>query len=131
MIKMQGIARAAATLGLLAAMAMPSFAADALKAGTFAGGSGHPTSGSVQIVEEGGKTLIRLGKDFMQDGTAPDVTIALGHDGYDDATNLGKLRSFKGAQDYELPAGTDISAYNQVFIWCKKFAVPLGVAAIK
>ena len=114
-----------------AALALPAFAADAMKSGVFEGGSGHSTSGSVQIVEQDGKYLIHLGDDFVQDGTAPDATVALGQDGYDAATNLGKLRSFKGAQDYELPAGFDPAKFNEVYIWCKKFAVPLGVASIK
>lgn len=124
------LSRAAMAVAMLASLAIPALAADALRTGSFTGASGHDTSGSVQIVQEGGKTLIRLGKDFMQDGTAPDVTIGLGHDGYDAATNLGKLRSFVGAQDYELPAGIDVSKYNEVYIWCKKFAVSLGVAPI-
>lgn len=124
-------ARLAATTALLAALTLPAAALEVLKSGTFEGGSGHSTSGTVQIIEDGGKMFIRLGKDFLQDGSAPDVTIALGKDGYDDATNLGKVASFKGAQDYELPAGIKVADYNQVYIWCKKFAVPLGLAALK
>lgn len=116
---------------LTASLTFPAFAMEAVKSGAFEGGSGHSTAGAVSIIEKDGKYLIHLGDDFVQDGTAPDATVALGQDGYDETTNLGKLRSFTGAQDYELPAGIDPAKFNEVYIWCKKFSVPLGVASIK
>ena len=130
MITRQGFLRAACVLALVAIGTGPALAQDAIKTGVFEGASGHATSGGVQIVAIDGKFVIRLGADFVNDGTAPDITVALGKDGYDDATNLGKLRQTSGAQDYTLPAGIDPANYNQVLIWCKKFAVPLGVAPL-
>ena len=120
-------------LGMIAAAfvaAMPALAQNAVKAGKFAGGSGHETSGSVQIIELDGAYVVRLGADFVQDGGAPDVIVGLGKDGYSEGSNLGPLISLTGAQDYAIPAGVDPATFNEVWIWCKKFAVPLGVAKL-
>ena len=100
--------------------------------GTFTGLSDHITTGSVSIMktENGGSVLI-LGADFSLDG-APDPSVGLGKDGvYEHATNLGNMTKINGMQVYEIPDNLDWSAYNEVYIWCEKFTVPLGVASIK
>ncbi|MFK8184865.1 MAG: DM13 domain-containing protein [Phormidesmis sp.] len=97
--------------------------------GTFEGKSDHITTGSVDIVERGGKYYIELGDDFSLDN-APDPKVGLGKNGYDPITQSGELRSLTGASTYELPDGLDISSYNEVYIWCEKFSVPLGVAVL-
>ncbi|WP_432612907.1 DM13 domain-containing protein, partial [Litoreibacter halocynthiae] len=35
-----------------------------------------------------------------------------------------------GASTYKIPAGIDPDDYNEVWIWCEKFNVPLGVAKL-
>lgn len=100
--------------------------------GSFVGASNHVTTGGVSIVKAAdGSVSVVLADDFSLDG-APDPRVGLGKDGtYDPKSDLGVLANNTGAQTYSLPAGLDASAYNEVYIWCKKFSVPLGVAAIK
>lgn len=98
--------------------------------GTFEGKSDHETSGGVSIVESNGKYSIQLADDFSLD-SAPDPKVGLGKDGYDPSTKAGHLTSLKGASAYELAEGTNIGDYNEVYIWCEKFDVPLGVAKLK
>ena len=124
-------------LGLFAAGAMsfaalPVWAEDIVVQGTFVGASGHETSGTAQLVKlDSGSYVIRFGKDFKHDGTAPDATVGLGKSGYDKTTDLGRLRENMGAQDYALPAGFDPAGYNEIYVWCTEYAVSLGVAAAK
>ena len=42
--------------------------------------------------------------------------------------NLGTLRAFKGGQRYAIPAGTDLSRYKSVVIWCEQFSVLISPA---
>lgn len=43
---------------------------------------------------------------------------------------LGKLKGNKGDQNYELPPGIDLSQYTSVSIWCDRFDVSFGAAAL-
>lgn len=100
--------------------------------GIFKGASRHVTTGGVTIVKtaDGGASVI-LGQDFDFDG-APDPRVGFGKNGrYDEASDLGKLVKNSGTQQYTVPAGVDVSKYNEVYIWCRKYSVPLGVAALK
>ncbi|MBP0617438.1 DM13 domain-containing protein [Jiella mangrovi] len=104
--------------------------AETLKSGRFAGASGHAVSGSVIIEREGNRTVLRFGPDFSFDG-APDPKIALGKAGYDPATLMGPLKADNGGQSYDVPARLDVAAYDEVWIWCEEFAVPLAMAKIE
>lgn len=42
--------------------------------------------------------------------------------------DLGKLRSFKGSQNYEIPAGVDLAKFPSVVIWCRQFGVLISPA---
>lgn len=106
-----------------------AFAAEKLGMGSFTGKSRHVASGTVTIVDEGNRTLLVLGNDFRFDG-APDPKVALGRDGYDADTLLAPLASNSGSQTYVLPASIDASAYNEVWIWCEEFNVPLAMAPL-
>ena len=101
-----------------------------LKSGTFTGESRHVTTGGVSIVKRGGKTLVVLAKDFSLDN-GPDPKVGFGNNGFVKGTLVGKLKNLKGEQTYEVPASIDVSKFNQVYIWCEQFSVPLGVASIK
>ena len=105
-------------------------AADVVKKGKFTGASDHITTGSVSVVNDGGVFKVVLGGNFTLDG-APDPKVGFGTDGkYDDASDLGVLKSNTGGQEYTVPGDLDVSGYNEVYIWCKKFSVPLGVAKL-
>jgi hypothetical protein len=45
--------------------------------------------------------------------------------------DLGALKGNRGSQNYAIPAGTDLSAFNSAVIWCRRFAVGFGVAPLK
>jgi hypothetical protein len=42
--------------------------------------------------------------------------------------DLGRLRSFKGSQKYDIPAGIDLKKYPSVVIWCEQFGVLISPA---
>jgi hypothetical protein len=102
-----------------------------LRQGAFTGASGHATAGSAAIVEQDGRFYVSLGGDFDHDGTAPDAKVAMGAGGYRRETLLGPLKSAKGAQSYAIPEGLDPAAYDQVWIWCERYGVPLGLAELE
>jgi len=45
--------------------------------------------------------------------------------------DLGRLRAFKGSQNYEIPAGLKLAGYGSVVIWCEHFGVLISPAALK
>ena len=114
-----------------AALSAQPAAAEPLGSGRFSGASSHATSGSVTVTKQNGQYIIDLGDDFSFDG-APDPYVALGAGNRPVAGGLGAvLGSNKGAQRYVIDAGPAVGGATQVIIWCKKYAVPLGIAAIQ
>jgi len=112
--------------GMSMAVAMPAFAGGHGRLGRFSGLSNHVTTGTAEIAGD----TVQLLDDFTFDG-APDPKVALGRDGtYDPATLMGLLKSNNGASSYQIPAGINSDDYNEVWIWCEQFSVPLGVARV-
>ena len=59
------------------------------------------------------------------------IARAFGKDGaYVDGTDLGLLKNLNGSQSYIVPASLNIDHFNELYIWCLKFAVPLAVAEL-
>ncbi|MEU9378123.1 DM13 domain-containing protein [Streptomyces sp. NPDC048255] len=101
----------------------------------------HTTTGTVRIVRlvDGSHTL-RL--ENLDTSNGPDLHVWLtdapvkqgkaGWEVFDDGkyVSLGKLKGNKGDQNYELPAGIDVSQYTSVSIWCDRFNVSFGAAAL-
>ena len=116
-----GLAAAALLAGPL-----PAWAQDKARKGTFKGLSRHVTTGGAELT---GKQVL-LQSNFTFDG-APDARIGLGKNGrYDPNTDLGALKKLKGKQSYRVHRGIDVADYNEVYVWCRKFNVPLGVAKL-
>jgi hypothetical protein len=44
--------------------------------------------------------------------------------------DLGRLKAFKGSQNYPVPAGVDPAKYGSVVIWCERFGVLISPAAL-
>lgn len=44
--------------------------------------------------------------------------------------DLGRLKAFKGSQNYEVPAGVEIAKFGSVVIWCEKFGVLISPARL-
>ena len=103
----------------------------ALVKGDFAGASGHTSSGSYQIVKEGGKLMLHTSADFAVDDGAPDVYLVLSAGpkvGKDKAVWLGKLTSHMGEHSVEVPASAKLDQLDTVVLWCKKYSATIGVA---
>ena len=104
--------------------------AKAVSAGTFSGRSDHITTGTASLVKTAGGYQIVLSDDFELDG-APDPVVVVGNnETYAAANKLGALKNRTGAQTYNLPSNISPGQFSQVYIWCEKFSVPLGVATL-
>ncbi len=45
--------------------------------------------------------------------------------------DLGRLKAFKGSQNYSVPPGVNLANYPSVVIWCEQFGVLISPAALK
>lgn len=129
---MKNLLIAGFAFGLAAATFVTAASAETVTStGTFTGLSDHITTGGVTVVETaGGGAVVILDTDFSLDG-APDPSVGFGIDGeFVSASDLGELRSINGFQVYVVPADMDLSDFNEVYIWCEQFSVPLGVASL-
>lgn len=102
--------------------------ADTLK-GSFEGRSDHVVRGTVTIEPRGEGYQVVLSEDFFLDG-APDPKLAFGLDGIAEDTIFAPLDKNTGAQTYALPAEIDPTEYNEFYVWCEQFSVPLGLASL-
>ncbi len=127
-----GTAMLAFAVGAAALAApVPASAQDqVLASGKFRGKSGHAASGGVSVVKTANGTLVVLAPDFKFDG-APDPKLGFGKNGYVKSTQFSKLKSNSGKQTYEIPASIDPADYTELWVWCEKYAVSLGVATLK
>ncbi len=101
-------------------------------------GLAHEGSGTAQIIElEDGSYILRFENLDVFNG--PDLRVILspspitgGAGAYDDGDflDLGDLKGNKGNQNYEIPAGADLSEYETVAIWCRRFNVSFNAAEI-
>ncbi len=98
--------------------------------GRFEGRSDHVTTGGVSIVRQGDRYALILAGNFSLDG-APDPVVGFGKGGeYDAASQVAALESNTGRQRYLLPEDFDPTEYDEAYIWCEQFSVPLGVASL-
>lgn len=128
---MKLISTLTATACLFASVASVASADTVTASGTFTGLSDHITTGGVSVVEtSGGGAVVILDTDFSLDG-APDPSVGFGINGeYVAASDLGELTSINGLQAFIVPEGLDLADFNEIYIWCDEFSVPLGVAAL-
>lgn len=101
----------------------------------------HETSGSVRIIEnpDGTRQVALVG---LETSNGPDVHVWLsagpvveGRDGWYtaasyDHVDLGPLRGNLGDQLYDIPAEVDLSSFRTVDLWCERFGVSFGAAAL-
>ncbi|MEM9015004.1 MAG: DM13 domain-containing protein [Pseudomonadota bacterium] len=87
-------------------------------------------SGEWSIYEENGVTYVRLSDDFRT-RNAPDLKIFLsprsagdanGRNATDGSVLVAPLTSNSGGQVYEIPAGTDLTAFESILIHCEQFS---------
>jgi len=106
--------------------------------GTFTNGdSFHKGEGTATLYRVGQDVVLRLDPFKVTNGpalhvylsghTAPRNSAEL-HDA--GALDLGQLRGNIGAQNYPIPAGTDLSKYHSVVIYCQMFHVVFSTAEL-
>lgn len=44
--------------------------------------------------------------------------------------DLGRLRAFKGSQNYDIPVGLDLAKFGSVVVWCEQFGVLISPAKL-
>jgi hypothetical protein len=44
--------------------------------------------------------------------------------------DLGRLKAFKGSQNYEIPAGVELGKFGSVVVWCEQFGVLISPARL-
>jgi hypothetical protein len=100
--------------------------------GTFEGiGDGfHKVEGVANVIRLGsGAEILRLENFKATNG--PDLYVYLSTDkSASDFVNVGRLKGNIGNQNYEIQAGTDLSKYNTVLIWCRAFSFLFGSAQL-
>jgi hypothetical protein len=120
-----------AAILLTALIVLPAATTEAgAGSGSFGGVNGHQATGRVAVIQTADGWELRLEDDFTFDG-APDPWVGFGKSGsFAQATDFYRLRSNTGAQVYKVPADIDAAAYDEVYIWCRRYSVPLGVAKL-
>jgi len=100
--------------------------------GTFVGVDDgiHDAQGIARTIPlEDGNSVLRL--ENFKSTNGPDLFVYLATDDRaSDFVNLGALKANNGNQNYDIPADTDLSKYNNVLIWCKSFSVLFGSAEL-
>jgi pentapeptide MXKDX repeat protein len=104
-------------------------------------GKVHATSGRATVYQEAdGKLVLRLPNFKTSNGPDVHVILVATKDAMDDANflkdnteklELGKLRGNEGDQNYEIPAGTDLTKFQTVSIYCERFNANFGAAPLE
>ena len=107
--------------------------ASTLRTGSFFGvGDGiHNAEGEAKVIpfQDGDSNILRLENLRVTNG--PDLYVYLATDKTaSDFVNIGKLKANNGNQNYDIPAGTDLTKYDTVLIWCRPFSVLFGSAEL-
>jgi electron transfer DM13 len=99
----------------------------------------HPTEGTATIYQiRDGTRVLRLTDFRTSNGPDVHVYMVAAEDAKDVATvqqagfvDLGVLKGNIGDQNYKLGADVDLAKYRAVSIWCKRFSVNFGAAALR
>ena len=102
----------------------------------------HATTGSVKILKySDGSRILRIEKLKTSNGPKlevwlTDAPVIEGLDGwrvFDDGKfiNLGALKGNIGSQNYSIPSETNLDDYSSISIWCERFSVSFGAAALR
>lgn len=138
------LAKVFAALFLIAGQA--AIAAETLNAGSsaalFAGEltkKGKSIRGGWRIEQRESGAVLVLGDDFKT-RSGPDLKVFLsptafsslrGSNALDGSVVLGELKSTRGTQEYAIPAGVNLSAFNSVIVHCEAYSVLWGGSQLK
>ncbi|MEV4159198.1 DM13 domain-containing protein [Nonomuraea dietziae] len=115
----------------------PAPAPEVLRSGRFVTHE-HRTSGVAKVLRlADGRRVLRIEDLATSDG--PDLRVWLSDQpvtdswhAFDDGRylELGDLKGNKGDANYPIPADADLDSLTSVSIWCKRFSVSFGAAAL-
>jgi hypothetical protein len=96
----------------------------------------HVGSGSATILQQDENRVLRLEEFSVTNG--PDLHVILTRhpapnsrsDVGEDYVDLGELKGNQGNQNYDIPAGVDLSIYQSTVIYCVPFHVVFATAAL-
>jgi hypothetical protein len=101
----------------------------------------HETTGTLSILDVGdGRRVLRI--ENLDTSNGPDlrvwITDAEVKEGkaawgvFDDGkyTDLGALKGNKGSQNYDIPSSVNLDDLRSISIWCARFKVSFGAAAL-
>jgi hypothetical protein len=99
----------------------------------------HPTEGTATIYQMGdGTRVLRFTSFSTSNGPDVHVYMVAADDAKDIATvqqagfvDLGVIKGNIGDQNYTLASDLDLAKYRAVSIWCKRFSVNFGAAALR
>jgi predicted alpha/beta hydrolase len=99
----------------------------------------HPTEGTATIYQMGdGTRVLRFTSFRTSNGPDVHVYMVAANDAKDVATvekagfvDLGVIKGNIGDQNYSLGSDLDLGKYRAVSIWCKRFSVNFGAAALR
>jgi hypothetical protein len=99
----------------------------------------HPTEGTATIYQMGdGTRVLRFTSFSTSNGPDVHVYMVAADDAKDAATvqkagfvDLGVIKGNIGDQNYTLGSDLDLAKYRAVSIWCKRFSVNFGAAALR
>src|SRR5262249_41091912 len=99
----------------------------------------HPTQGTATIYQMGdGTRVLRLASFSTSNGPDVHVYMVAAEDAKDAPTvekagfvDLGVIKGNIGDQNYALGSDLDLAKYRAVSIWCKRFSVNFGAAALR
>lgn len=104
-------------------------------------GKVHATEGRATVYQQAdGKLVLRLTGFKTSNGPDVHVVLVAFKEPSDDANSLksstervelGKLKGNEGDQNYEIPAGTDLSKFAAVSIYCERFNANFGAAPLE
>jgi hypothetical protein len=99
----------------------------------------HPTEGVATVYQMGdGTRILRLTNFSTSNGPDVHVYMVAADDAKDIETvkqagfvDLGVIKGNIGDQNYTLGSNLDLAKYRAASIWCKRFSVNFGAAALK
>lgn len=116
----------------------PSLTSQAVRQGQFQTvDAAHPTSGTARLVTRAGQATVHLDNFRTERGPTVEVILytrdsipASLNQAPGDYISLGTVQGFSGNQAFTVPPGTDLSQYEAIGIWCRRFDITFGYANI-
>ena len=100
--------------------------------GQFGGRNGYSVQGTVSLVSEDATLYLTLEEDFSAtNGPGLYIYLSNDSDGVSNGIEVSSLMQNSGMQTYQVPAGVSLRQYSYVYIYCKPFGVPFGVANLQ